>query len=197
MHFPNGLRTDILKKEDILLLKEAGLKSVSIAVETASERLQKMIRKNLDLKTVTENIETFVKAGIYTQGFFMIGFPTETYKEAWTTVKYACQSPLHRAWFFIPVPFEGSVMAKMVAEAQQKKYKILRFADLNYYNSRINISAMSDREMKKVFRCAYIRFYLNLKRIFKIIITHPQKRSFPRYVFLVLLKVLPKLGRSD
>jgi radical SAM superfamily enzyme YgiQ (UPF0313 family) len=196
LHFPNGLRADILEKEDIHLLKKAGTVSACFAVETSSLRLQKMIGKNLNLRKVNQIINFSVSEGIYSSGFFMIGFPTEDYKEAWTTLKYACRSALHRASFFTPVPFEGTALAEMVAKTQQSKQENLCCTDLNYYNSKINISAMSDRELKTVFRCAYLRFYVNLKRIRNIVIIHPQKRSLPRYVFLILIKVLPGFGRS-
>ncbi|MDI6743114.1 MAG: radical SAM protein [Smithella sp.] len=196
LHFPNGLRADLLEKEDIQLLKKAGTVSAFFAVETSSPRLQKMIGKNLNLEKVTQAISCSVAAGIYTSGYFMIGFPTETYQESWATVKYACRSALHRALFFTTMPYEGTALADMVPETIKNKQKSIYSNNMNYFNSRINISAMSDGELKTVFRCAYIRFYMSLRRIVNIFVVHPQKRSFPRYMFLILVKVLPKIIRS-
>jgi len=195
LHFPNGLRADILDKEDIDLLKKAGTVSAFLAVETTSPRLQKIIGKNLNLENATQAINSLVRAGIYTSGWFMIGFPTETYREAWGTVKYACRTILHRALFFIAMPYEGTVLAEMVPEALRKKRKNMFSSDMNHFDSTINISAMSDRELKTVFRCAYICFYMNFRRIRNLIIFHPQKISFPRYVFLILIKILPRFRK--
>ena len=82
LSFPNGVRGDIMDEELIDKMAEAGTKYVSYAVETASPRLQKLIRKNLDLDRVFRAIEYTAKAGIITRGFFMLGFPTETEAEA-------------------------------------------------------------------------------------------------------------------
>ena len=191
LHFPNGVRTDMLEQEDVLLLKQAGTASVYFAIETSSPRLQKMIHKNLNIEKATRAINAAVQAGIYSSGFFMIGFPTESYEEASATVEYACRSALHRAIFFNPVPFKGTELADMVFDAQKNSHKDIDLHDLNYFNTTLNISAMSDGELRRVFRRAYIRFYLNPKRVLRLIIHHPQILSIPRYAFLILIKVLP------
>ncbi|MGD2090928.1 MAG: AMP-binding protein, partial [Candidatus Aminicenantes bacterium] len=59
--YPNGLRGDVLSKEYIDLMVEAGSISISLALETASPRLQKRLKKNLDLEKFRENIEYIAK----------------------------------------------------------------------------------------------------------------------------------------
>jgi len=88
--FPNGLRGDILTKEYIDLMVEAGTVSVGYALETASPRLQKMIRKNLDLEKLRSNFEYISKKypHIFLEIFTMIGFPTETEEEAMMTFDF-------------------------------------------------------------------------------------------------------------
>jgi radical SAM superfamily enzyme YgiQ (UPF0313 family) len=49
LSFPNGVRTDMLDEEIIHLMKKAGTSELSVAIETASQRLQKMVKKNLHL----------------------------------------------------------------------------------------------------------------------------------------------------
>ncbi|MDI6795921.1 MAG: radical SAM protein [Desulfatibacillaceae bacterium] len=85
--FPNGLRTDLLDKRLIQELAKAGAYHIAFAVETGSNRLQKTIKKNLDLEKVRENIAYAAEMGIFTWGFFMLGFPDETkeqIKKPWT-----------------------------------------------------------------------------------------------------------------
>lgn len=76
--FPNGLRTDLLNREELQALRKAGTEMIAVAVETVSPRLQKLIGKNLDLERVAEAIKECRRLGIATLGFFMFGFPTET-----------------------------------------------------------------------------------------------------------------------
>jgi radical SAM superfamily enzyme YgiQ (UPF0313 family) len=192
LHFPNGLRADMLEPEDMALFKQAGTVSASFAIETTSPRLQKMIRKNLDIEKATRVINASVKAGIYSIGFFMLGFPTETYEEASETVNFAAQSPLHRAMFMLVTPFAGTELAEMVSDSLKKRNKFSNPRYANYFTNALNISAMSDAELHKVFRRAYRRFFLNPRRIFGLAIHHPKVLSLPRYAFVTIIKILPR-----
>jgi anaerobic magnesium-protoporphyrin IX monomethyl ester cyclase len=192
LHFPNGLRTDMLEPEDIVLLKQAGTVSASFAIETSSPRLQKMIHKNLNIEKAIRAINASVKAGIYSTGFFMIGFPTETYEEACDTVDFAASSSLHRVLLFNPIPFPGTSLAEMAADTLKNKNYIFDPQKINYQTSALNISAMSDRELHRVFRKAYMRLYLNPKSILRIIMHHPNILSLPRS-FVTLIRILPKV----
>jgi len=88
--FPNGMRGDILTKDYIDLMVEAGTVDVALALETASPRLQKLIGKNLNLEKLRENITYFLEKypGVILELFSMYGFPTETEKEAMMTLEF-------------------------------------------------------------------------------------------------------------
>ena len=191
LHFPN-IRADILEPEDLIIFKQAGTVSAAFAIETSSSRLQKMIHKNLNIEKALKAINASVKAGIYSLGYFMIGFPTETYEEASGTVEFAANSMLHRALFYIPIPFAGTELADMAAECIKNKNDTIDLQKVTYLTRTLNISAMSDSELQKVMRSAHRRFYLNPKRIMRLAIHHPRLFSLPHYAFLVLLRALPK-----
>jgi hypothetical protein len=80
----------------------------------------------------------------------------------------------------------------MAADTLKNKNVILNPKKINYQTSSLNISAMSDRELHRVFRKAYMRFYLNPKSILRIIIHHPNILSLPRS-FVTLLRILPNV----
>jgi len=189
LHFPNALRSDVLEPEDMVLFKQAGTVSTVFAIETSSPRLQKMIRKNLNIEKASRAINASVKAGIYSTGYFMLGFPTETYEEASDTVDFAARSSLHRALFFNPIPFTGTELEKMAADVLKNKKDSLDPLKMNYHISTLNISAMPDHELQKISRLAYRRFYMNPKRIFrliKLIIQHPEIFNLKRLAGLCL-----------
>jgi anaerobic magnesium-protoporphyrin IX monomethyl ester cyclase len=106
--FMNGLRADILDKEVIDALKEGGTYIVSVAIETASPRLQQLIGKRLDIEKARRSIELLEKSGISVLGFFMLGFPTETPEEIQSTIQFALESPLTMAAFLTVVPQSGT-----------------------------------------------------------------------------------------
>jgi radical SAM superfamily enzyme YgiQ (UPF0313 family) len=123
----------------------------------------------------------------------MIGFPTETYEEASATVEYAVHSSLHRAIFLQVIPFYGTELAEMAADALKNKKDIIDPHYMNYYNNFFNISAMSDRELHKTFRRAYRDFYFNPKRILSLAIHHPKFFALPYYAFLIMIRALPRI----
>jgi radical SAM superfamily enzyme YgiQ (UPF0313 family) len=122
----------------------------------------------------------------------MIGFPTETYKEASDTVEFANRSNFHRASFLLVTPFAGTELADMGADILKNKNSTIDPRYMNYLNNSLNISAMSDTELHRVFRSAYRRFYMNPRKILRLTIHHPRFLSLPRYAFITLLKFLPR-----
>ncbi len=83
LFFPNGLRGDILDKEFIDLMVEAGTVNIDVALETASPRLQKLIRKHLRLDRFKENVKYIAEKypHVILEMELMMGFPTETEEE--------------------------------------------------------------------------------------------------------------------
>ncbi|MDD5344149.1 MAG: radical SAM protein [Smithella sp.] len=194
LHFPNGVRADMLKPEDLKLLKLAGTVSICFAIETSSPRLQKMIHKNLNIDKAVCAINASVKEGIYSIGFFMIGFPTETYEEAFDTVEFAARSNLHRAVFVYVTPFAGTELAEMAVDVLKNKSYIIHLQKINFYNTP-NISAMTDSQLQNVFQRGYRRFYLNPKRLLRLAIRYPRVLYLPQYALITLIKTLPKSGK--
>jgi len=195
LHFPNGLRTDMLEPEDMLVFKQAGTVSACFSIETSSPRLQKMIHKNLDIEKATRVINASVENGIYSTGYFMIGFPTESYEEACGTVDYAVRSSLHKAAFMFVTPLEGSELAGMVEHILDKRKSFVKPRNLTYTTNTLNISAMSDNDLQRIFRSAYRRFYLNPIRLVSLVVHHPRILSLPWYAFVILVRILP--GRTS
>jgi radical SAM superfamily enzyme YgiQ (UPF0313 family) len=151
-----------------------------------------MIHKNLNIEKATLAINASVKAGIYSIGFFMLGFPTETYEEACDTAEFAAHSTLHHATFTYVTTFAGTQLAEMVEDILRNKKHTTDPRYMNYFKSTLNISAMPDDALRKVFRRAYMRFYLNPKRLVRVAIHHPRVLSLPRYAFFTMMKILPR-----
>jgi radical SAM superfamily enzyme YgiQ (UPF0313 family) len=123
--FPNAIRADRVDEELVDKMAEAGTKFTSIAIETASPRIQKLIRKNLNLDKAFKTIDLFARAGIVTRGFFMMGFPTETQGEVIETIEFAKRSSLCGATFFTVVYYPGTNLYRL---AQSYGY----FKDANF-----------------------------------------------------------------
>jgi len=90
LHFPNGIRGDILTPQYIDLMIKAGTVNIDLALETTSKRLQKLICKNLNLERLKENInyiaENYPHVILQTQ--ILHGIPTETEEEARESLEF-------------------------------------------------------------------------------------------------------------
>jgi radical SAM superfamily enzyme YgiQ (UPF0313 family) len=159
--FPNGLRGDRLNPELLENFKKAGTYFTALAVETASPRLQKLIGKNIDLDAVRGSIENCRRLGITTLGFFMLGFPTETYAEVRSSVEWAWSSQLDFASFFMAVPYGGTKLGEQFRASERFPGPGFSYKDLDLHRSCFNLSEVADRELFSLQRRAYLRFYLS------------------------------------
>jgi len=136
LFFPNGLRADILDKEIIDLMMEAGAVNFAVALESASPRIQKLIRKNLNLEKFEENVRYIT--GKYPQLILememMLGFPTETEKEALMTLEFLEQLKwVHFPYLNILKIYPNTDMFKLAVEHGISEDRIERSVNLAYH----------------------------------------------------------------
>jgi anaerobic magnesium-protoporphyrin IX monomethyl ester cyclase len=194
--FPNGLRADIMRPELLKAMCAAGTYFISYAIETASPRLQQLTKKRLNLDRSREVIAQTVDAGIYTNAFFMLGFPTETRDEVQMTIDWACSTPLHSAAFYILLPFRGTEIYQLAV--QEGMIKLGDTPNFDYHTGVVNCSHMTNRELVDLHRKAYLRFFFGGGRIVRTIWNHPDKRSLPALAWKIINRLdLDKLLRRE
>jgi len=174
--FPNGLRGDILDELQLFKLRQAGTVFIAFAIETGSPRLQKLIKKNIQLDKIKQNIEIAHSLRIHTHGFFMIGFPGETREEMKMTVDFMVSSKLHTFAMFAVMPFENTELA---AIAKEMGHLPVSDFSMNYHSKEfLNLTDVPSRKMNRIRRQALLRFYLDPSRLFAIARDFPHKRAF-------------------
>ena len=184
LYFPNGLRGDMLDRELIDLLIKAGAVYVSLAVETASPRLQKEIKKNISFDSLNEALEYISTKNIVVNGFFMIGFPTETFGDVMQTISYALFSKFDSAGFFLVHPFAGTGLARYLNETGRSIPSSV--GDENVYclvkNDLSVYSHFKNWQLKLIFCLTNLIFYANPFRIIKIMANVPNNKTMKRIV---------------
>jgi len=177
--FPIGLRGDIMDEETVRALVGAGMFRCMYAVETALPRLQALIGKNLAIDKVMDIIDVTNRYGVLTHGTFMLGFPTESEQEARATVDLACRSKLATAAFFRVIPFGNTPLVDLAR--QHGATLPTDFDCFEFHKSKINVSPMPDAMLDRIKKSAYVRFYLNPRRLWRVITRLPQPhRNLPR-----------------
>ena len=167
--FPNALRVDRMDEELIVKLKQAGTRVIFYAIESASPRIQKVIKKNLDLEKARQIITQTIKQGMVTCGYFMLGFPGETKEEMLETLRFAKEAGFHLADFFFLVPQPNT---EIFDEFNKENIKVNKASVHIYHKSSINASALSGRELKMMHAKSFREFYFRtsqMRRIWEIL----------------------------
>lgn len=177
--FPIGLRGDIMDEETVKALVQAGMFRCMYAVETASPRLQKLIKKNLNIDKVMNIIEVTNRHGVLTHGTFMLGFPSETEQEARATVALARKSKLATAAFFRVIPFGNSELVHLARNLGAQLPD--DFECFEFHKSKINISPIDGNVLDQIKKRAYLLFYLNPIRLWRTLRRLPKiHRNLPQ-----------------
>ncbi|MCL4478551.1 MAG: B12-binding domain-containing radical SAM protein [Deltaproteobacteria bacterium] len=170
LSFPTGIRVDLLDEETISLMKKAGTAELTVAIETASKRLQRLIHKNINLEKAERLINYAASQNLFVRGTFVFGFPTETKEEIKSTINFACKLKLQVAIFLIATPFPGTEILRQF-EISGKSIEELNSTNFDFHGVPFNGSNVPDKEFFRLYHWAYARFYLNPARILLILKT--------------------------
>lgn len=184
LNFPNGLRADKMDHDLIKIFKQAGTFKITYAVETASPRLQKLIKKNMDLEKAKEIMELTDREGVFQSGYFMVGFPTETEEEVWQTIHYARDSRLHAANFFVVNAFEGTGLADLARSVGVD----INFEDArhDYWKPYIKLSEVAPERLARIVKKANRQLYLHPWRLPRMLRMLPNKKQLPLFAWIYL-----------
>jgi radical SAM superfamily enzyme YgiQ (UPF0313 family) len=185
--FPNGLRGDILDEDQLVKLRQAGTSFIGFAVETGSPRLQKLIKKNIQLDKIKKNIEIARSLRIHSHGFFMMGFPGETREEMKMTVDFMVSSRLHTCALFVVMPFEGTELGRISRELGH--VPVSDFSMSYYTKEFVNLTDVPSEEINRIRRKATLKFYLNPSRLLAIARDFPHKRALGKLCILFLRRL--------
>ncbi len=134
--FPSGLRADLLTRDYIDLMVEAGTINVGLAVETASPRLQKLIQKNMDIDKLREMAEYICRTHphVLLDIFSMLGFPSEIEEEAYMTLDFIKNLKwAHFVFISLLKIFPNTDMEKIALEQGFSYDDILESENLRFY----------------------------------------------------------------
>ncbi|MEW5896866.1 MAG: radical SAM protein [Nanoarchaeota archaeon] len=165
---PNGLRIETLDEELLKKMKQSGLYALAVGIESGSEKIQKDMKKFLNLNKAKEIVTIANNLGIRTQGFFIIGYPTEDKKDILETIKFAKELPLSRASFSLFQPLVGS---EIYTELEKEgKLSDLNHNTCEYSKTSIIPQGLKDeKELKSLQRKALLGFYLRPKILSKFL----------------------------
>jgi non-ribosomal peptide synthetase component F/acyl carrier protein/pyruvate-formate lyase-activating enzyme len=134
--FPNGLRGDIMTPEYIDQMVEAGTRGINLSLETASPRLQKLLKKHLHLENFKRVVEYIAAAhpNVILEMATMHGFPSETEEEAMMTLNFIKDIKwLHFPYIHILKIFPNTEMEAFALEHGISKSDIMASRDRAFH----------------------------------------------------------------
>lgn len=191
--FPNAVRADLLNEASVDALARAGTYWLSFALESGSPRIQEFTGKRLNIPQFLEAIKLAANRGIFTNGFMMLGFPTETESEMEETIRVATESELHTASFFTVTPFPNTRLYEYAKEHFPEKLEQVNYSDMSLCEMRVNMSAVSDERLFYFQRKAQRSFFRKPRRLYRILRDYPQPQLLPFYGNIFLYRLLKGL----
>jgi radical SAM superfamily enzyme YgiQ (UPF0313 family) len=150
-------RTTAIRPDTVRMLKDAGCRAVSFGIESAAEEVLAVYRKKIDLDGAAEALRLCRRAGIVTNGFFMIGGPLETENTVQRTLDWAKRVPLDFMNMAFFTPFPGAEITRSISDYGTvcREWDRLSPAETAFVPS-----GMTEETLANAYRRAILGFYL-------------------------------------
>ncbi len=156
LRFPWAImaRPDLMDKELLVSLRQAGLYSVKYGVESASQKLINNANKNMDLEYALKMIKLTNSLGIKTHLTFTFGLPGETRKTIEDTIDLACDLNSYSVQFSLTTPFPGTSYFKSLKESGWDEPSDWSSFD-GHKASVVNLTDLDSNELEESLAKAY------------------------------------------
>jgi radical SAM superfamily enzyme YgiQ (UPF0313 family) len=156
---PNGIRLERLDKPLLELMRQAGFYSLSVGIESGSDRIRIKMKKGSTIAKIWKDLRMVAEVGgIDMTGFFILGFPGETREDIEKTIEFAKELPLQRATFHSFIPLPGTeVWHQMEASGELERVDWERYF---FFSGAYVPQGLTREELISLRRKAFASFYL-------------------------------------
>jgi len=179
--------------ELIRLMKSAGCHTAQIGVESGNPQILKEYAPNKIKENITRAVQTCKKEGVRVLGYFIIGFPHESKKQALETIDYAKRLDPDFASFSTMTPDYGTKIYNEALKAHSFKDK--ETAPLSAFDSSgksiLHNAFLSPSEQDKLASKAYASFYLRPSKLISFLKDVPRIGLYLKNgLFLITKKIV-------
>ncbi len=125
-------RVDVIDRELLELMKEAGCVNIGFGLESGSDRILKMTGKNISVEKSRQAIQLTRSIGIKTVGYFIFGHMNETRKEIKQTLRLIWKLNTDNIAVGVMTPWPGTKVYEL-AMKNQGGYRLLN-SDYTQYD---------------------------------------------------------------
>lgn len=164
-------RVDTIDEERLKAMKEAGCYQISYGIESGSDRVLKMVNKNITTEQIKETIKSTNNIGIESRGYFMFGFVGETLQEMEQTLKFSKSIGLDYASYATLVPLPGSLeyeRAKKEGTFDLYYWRKQILSDISFPDKPVYVpKGMTAEQLIKIHRKAVRQFYMRPSQMWR------------------------------
>ncbi|MDP3732453.1 MAG: aminotransferase class I/II-fold pyridoxal phosphate-dependent enzyme [Candidatus Omnitrophota bacterium] len=158
-------RADMLSSGLIRKMKAAGLRAVTIGVESASKRILKDINKNISLEQIEWAISEFERNKISVNVTAIFGHVDETIEELKQTISFLKKTKAIFIQLHYLSPYPGTKVAQIFKE------RLGTIGGISHFNiAPMNVSRIPDKILSGSIQRFYLGYYLSgsfIKKYFK------------------------------
>ncbi len=151
-------RIDILDKDIIKIMAEAGLVNINIGVETINPKIAELNKRKLSEIAHQEEIVRFCKKlGVKISAFYMFGYPGDTEESIEEVINYSIRLNTSGARFAICTPFPGTKFFESLKN--QGKIKTFDFSKYNSFRLVFEHDTMTEEQLCTLVEQAFKKYY--------------------------------------
>ena len=151
-------RVDMVTKDLLLKMREAGCIAIWFGVESGSQRVIDAMGKGFSLTQTMNAFQWAKDAGLMTVAGVILGFPGETKESAMETIKLVEKINPDDVGYYIATPYPGTPMYELV-----KEKGLLKVTDFNKYDTAtptFESPEFTMEELREIREQAFHRFYI-------------------------------------
>ena len=160
-------RVDFVDREILEAMSRAGCHQIMYGVESASPAILQNMRKRISLDRVPDVVRWTQAAHIDVRLAFMLGSPGETPVTARATLDWAVELDPELTVFNITTPYPGTEMFRW---AKKEGYLATnQWSEYDLAHPVMQLPTISSSELRRLYRLAYLRFYLRPKALWRLV----------------------------
>lgn len=150
-------RTDCFSPEMARALKEGGCHQVMFGIESGSQRILKVLRKDIDLERTCRAVRLAKDEGLEVRAAFIFGTPGETEETCQETIDYALRLNADLAIFNITTPYPGTQLYHWAE--QNKRLDTYDWWAYELGSTIVDLGTISRPQLKEVYDRAFKTYY--------------------------------------
>ena len=191
-----GTRVDMVTKELLQKMRDAGCVSVWFGVESGTQKVLDDMHKGISPEQTIRTVSWVRELGLKPTPNVLLGFPGETKESAMKTIKFAEKiSPDEIAYYNIATPFPGTPMYDMVVK--NGWLRVTNFDDYDATTPIFETPTLSLKDLEELYQKAFASFYMRPAYVFRMWRKGfaPGYTATRKYFFYLSKAIKPKTKR--